>query len=131
MDSPALRWASAGHAAIDSAISAVGRAWRIIPPLSSAVAEDASPSGAGGKMLLPKQVERLEHAALVDMPERPAVAGWSALKRGTDLVDGPGMHFACERAVSADACRPASLRVRQDCARGNEAAFHQYAEGDA
>src|SRR6185369_9213580 len=84
-----------------------------------------------GEMLLPERIERLQCAALRDVPEGPAVARRRALQRGTDLVDRARMRVAGDRAVGADRCGPAAPGIGQPGAGRHEAAFDQHAEGDA
>src|SRR5947209_5147654 len=82
-------------------------------------------------MLLPQIVDRLQlTAALLDVPEGPAVARRSALERGADLVDRPGVSLAGNRAVGADARRPAAFRVHKVHTGRDQTALDQQTEGD-
>src|SRR3954454_11050178 len=83
-------------------------------------------------MLLPQIVDRLQFtSALLDVPEGPAVARRSALERGADLVDRPGMRLARDGPVGAHACGPAALGVGKVHSGRDQPALDQKAKGDA
>ena len=84
-----------------------------------------APRYSADEMLLPQGVERLQRAALLDVPEGPAVARRRALKRRADLVDRARLRAAGDRAVGADRRRPAALGVGQHRPRRDQPAFDQ------
>src|SRR5690348_829229 len=82
-------------------------------------------------MFLAQRVERFQRSSIFDVPERPAVARWSILQRGSDLVDGTRMGAAGYRAVRTHRRGPATLRIDQHSARRDEPTFDEQAKGDA
>src|SRR5687767_15769682 len=69
------------------------------------------------QVALPKRVERREAAFLLEMPERPAVAGGRPLRERPDSVDRSRLAIMLDRAVGPDPGQPAPLRVGQGCPR--------------
>src|SRR3569623_470744 len=76
-------------------------------------------------------MDRHDTALVAEMPERPAVARWSALQLRTDLVDRAPIGIRDEVAISRNFRRDFFPRIRQHCAGLEQSLLNQRAEGDA
>src|SRR5689334_5937616 len=81
--------------------------------------------------LLAKNVDGDQRAALLEVPEGPAVAGIQSLHMCRDAVDRTGGIGADQSAISAHSGGISAIRAHQDDAGFQESAFHQRAERNA
>src|SRR5690606_10680980 len=118
-------------------VVAAGRTGRTADPVPQGAARRGRRRAflAGLRHPLPRQlaqfVDRTQGAAVLEMPEAPAIAGVEILHGGAHAVDRAGLRADADRAVSAHAGAPAPIAVVQFHARLHEACLEEGKEGDA